>query len=558
MKRRPPPYAPKLGKVAWAHCLALGTGLLVCACSSEPEVLEPAPQDAGAAKDAKVDDQHTDGNDALDAAADHVNDASGDADSGPSDVSTDTTGDTLPDDDAKPPDAADAMGDGATDDAQDAPDGTTDAATDAGLGWALPICYFGDFDLDGDEQVACLRFPTLDREVLAATDLAVGTEVTAVATSPNGQVVALAGRAASGDPVSLQVYSLVDGTVKTIATAPDEARTIHRISFSRDGLRLAVMADFAKAGTTSLYVIPATGGTLKRVSPAAQAGLDVIDMAWAHGSTSPSVLAFVGDVHKDGIQELMTVDASITAPPVVPVLSEAQLAPNGDVQSGVQWDAQGQLVFRTNFESASAWQLYRAGVGGVGLDVIAGTVLHNGGGQATISSFALASDGERIAWSTNAPSAKVFEVYVMSLAAGSPPAMRVSSLPVVPPSTGVVGPTLPGAITWSPLGDSIAVLSDWPLGATDRDDNFSVFVLPSESPAGGVRVLGSAVEVDRNAREVQFLSNGAAVVVRGDLIANGVFELYVSGDVSTANQDLAAARVEEVPLQGDVLGIAER
>ena len=56
--------------------------------------------------------------------------------------------------------------------------------------------------------------------------------------------------------------------------------------------------------------------------------------------------------------------------------------------------------------------------------------------------------------------------------------------------------------------------------------------------------------------EVAFLPTGDRLIARGDLVTDNAAELFELTDLATADQDPAAARTEEVPDGGDVLGIA--
>jgi len=94
------------------------------------------------------------------------------------------------------------------------------------------------------------------------------------------------------------------------------------------------------------------------------------------------------------------------------------------------------------------------------------------------------------------------------------------------------------------------------MALADPDDRFAAFVVPAFGSPGGTRVVNGTGTLDQNVRDVRFTSDGS-LVVRGDLVDDGVFELFVVGDPSVADQDPQVVRFEQVPLSGDVMGLAE-
>jgi len=367
--------------------------------------------------------------------------------------------------------------------------------------------------------------------------------------------MAVAGRKSASARVNLVVYRL-DGTGApvVVATAPSKDRVILRPTFSADGSTLAFLADFELAGAMSLYLVSTTGGAPKRVSPApTHPDLDVLDYAWSRGANTRSWLAYAGDLEQDGVVALWTLDVSNAPPSPIAVLPTTSLAPDRDVQGGLQWDGAGRLYFRTNVVEPGTWRVHWTNTDGTDQGALPDLITANG--AASTFAFGLAHAGDRLAFSADGAAPGILHVYVTDLNVPSPSTVKVSSASITGQDGGVLGPALGQPIRWS-AGDSIlACAADWAVTAADRPDVFSSWVLGSAQGGQDSRVLGAPESVDLNVREVAFSRTGSRLFVRGDLLGDGVFELFSTDDLTTAGQDPTAARVEEVPQGGDVLGL---
>ena len=444
--------------------------------------------------------------------------------------------------------------DGSADGSEDAPP-DLDAQADgdpADSGALEPICYYGDFDTDGTHETACLAFPGPVRTLLDASGL-VGEWIESVAISPTHDEVAMAVREFAGGRYKVQVVRL-DGTAapRELLVAPSAQNQIERLAYSFDGARLALLADFDLIGTRSLYAIPVAGGTVNRISPKAESGKNVTGFAWARTTPGTDWLAYTGDLVTDGVNGLWKARTNIPKPQPQPILAGADLGANGDVQSDIVWNAKGQVLLRSNHGPDGAMSLYRAT--GNQVELVPGTSLSNAQGKATVASFGLSPDSQSVAFSVNSPQAAIFEVFVTSLVNGA--TQQVSALPVVSEPGILSGPAFQTPIAWSADGTMLTVVADWRLTSSDRDDSYAAFILPSAAPAGGWRVLGSPQGVDLNARDSRFSFGDTNLIVRGDLVENGAFELFVVTDPAIPNQDPLDVRFEDVPMLGDVVGLA--
>lgn len=368
--------------------------------------------------------------------------------------------------------------------------------------------------------------------------------------------MAVAVRSTPGAATRVLLAAIDDSEApRVMMVAPDAGRSVDKLAFSADGKWLAVMADFDLQSASSLYVVSTSAGKPRRISPAPHAEGEVTGFAWCWAdSPGTNHLAYVGDLVTSDVHELWTVVIGSTAP-ATRIVSSSLLGTSAGVRSDLAWDAQGWVLFRSNHEAAGTWGLYRAAHDGSLTERVPGTSLQNSQGQATVGSFGVSPDGAFVAFSANSPDSSVFDVHVASLAA-APSTHRVSQMPLAKTPGVISGPVFGDPIEWSADATRLAVVADWRMASTDPDDRFAAFVLPTVGAPGGTRMVSATLALDRNARDVQFTSDGS-LVVRGDLVDDGLFELFVVADLAVGEQAPENVRFEEVPPSGDVLGLAE-
>ena len=529
--------------------LGLAALCLLAACGNGSEEMVPPPSDAGP-NDADGSPTDVAPSDGTLESGDASHDGKWDAPDAPvADVVLDAW-------DASG-DGADGGSDASEDDVVDAPeDAIEDAAPDADGGLELaPTCYYGDFDTDEVHGVACVTSPSLVRWGLSRPELS-GDAVGPVAVTRDGTRMAVSVQSVAGAPVRVLLAAVDDSEVpRLLMIAPDASRSVDKMAFSVDGKWLGVMADFDMQGTSGMYVVPTATGKPRRVSPAPLSGREVTGFSWCSGNIpGTSHLAYVGDLSTNDVHELWTVNIGSTVP-ATRVVSTSVLGTAAGIRSDLAWDAQGRVLFRSNHEAAGTWGLYRAAHDGSLTERVPGTSLQNPQGQATIASFGVSPDGTTLAFSANSPDPSFFDVYVASLKA-TPATQRVSQLPLVKNPGVISGPAFGDPIEWNGNATHLAIVTDWRMALADPDDRFAAFVVPAFGSPGGTRVVNGTGTLDQNVRDVRFTSDGS-LVVRGDLVDDGVFELFVVGDPSVADQDPQVVRFEQVPLSGDVMGLAE-
>ncbi len=412
------------------------------------------------------------------------------------------------------------------------------------------VVYWGDFDTDGLFEVASQFFPGGDRSKLTLAGMDTSAPLGGVAVSPGGAQVAVAATDASGLPV-LALYTLDATSAPLMVAAGATGESIIQPSFSPEGDLLAFLWNQG-GGAFGLYVVDATGGTPRRVSPSPGCpSCDVTFYRWAQTQGATRHVAFLGDVEADGQVGLWGVEVTAASPLAQDILSTAE-ATTPSLVPLLGFDNVGRVYFRSDFEVAGTYRIYRANLDGSGREQVPGTTLVNGGGEASVGSFGLSGTGTMLAVSIDAPAAGLFQVYVLDVSAADPD--RVSNVTAAPPGPGsLLGPEPGTPIVWGPEEEYLAVTADWPTDASDMDDAYGLFVLPATGN-GGVRLLGVPNNAGQDVLDLAFAPSGQRIFAQGDLVANDNMELFFTEDIWSVDVAPVSIRIEDVPTGGDVFG----
>jgi hypothetical protein len=413
------------------------------------------------------------------------------------------------------------------------------------------LWYWGDFDTDGTFEVANQFYPGGDKTTLPLTGIDTSGLLGGVAVSPDGAHVAVAAYDASGLAV-LNLYSPdAMGVVLTLASATTAGQQISTPSFSPDSAWVAFTWDEG-ASSSRLYVVPVGGGAPQVVSPTpGGADCDVTYYRWAPPQGANQHIAFVGDVDTDGYHALWAVEITGASPLASEIVSTAEATTLG-VQPMLGFDNANRVYFKSDFEEIGIYRLFRANLDGTGRQQVLGTSLINGGGEASVGAFGLNDTGTMLAISADAPAVGLYQVYVIDLAVGDPD--RVSNVTsTAPPAGDLFGPGLYDHIAWAPDDDYLAVISDWPLDASDLDDAYALYLLPTMNN-GGERLVGVPSSASQDVQNVAFAPSGQQIFLRGDLVADDNAELFLTENIWSVDVDPTTIRIEDVPTGGDVFG----
>jgi WD40-like Beta Propeller Repeat len=413
------------------------------------------------------------------------------------------------------------------------------------------VWYWGDFDTDGTFEVANQFYPGGDKSTLPLAGVDTAGVLGGVAVSPDGGHLVVAASNPGGMAV-LNLYTTdATGPAQTLAMGTAADQHMENPSFSPDGDWIAFTWN-RDATAMQLFVVPVAGGIAQVVSPTPGGDdCDVTYYRWAPSQGANQHIAFVGDVDTDGQFALWGVEVTGASPMAAEIVSTAEATTLG-VQPLLGFDDANRVYFISDFEQMGTKQLFRANLDGTGRDQVAGAALTNGGGEASVSSFGLNAAGTLLAISVDAPSVGLDQVYVIDLGVGD--ADRVSNVTTTAaPAGDLFGPGANVPIVWGPDDDYLAVISDWTLDASDLDDAYALYVLPTLNN-GGERLVGVPGSVDQDVQEVAFAPSGLQIIVRGDLVADENTELFLTQNLWSVDVDPSAIRVEDVPTGGDVFG----
>lgn len=465
----------------------------------------------------------------------------GDSSSNAADAAAQGTVDAAPVTDAALADAA--LADAA---AFDATPIELDAAVPPGSQRAL---WYGDFIENSVEEIA-LYDGTTGISSLAIAGVTVIDDVQEVKPSPDGTQLAVAIEH-DGGTSTLYVMN-VDGTGTPIPIVDlgDALFEFSNLAWSPDGTQLAYIADGPVNGARRVYSAPADGSAVPVLTSQdpKSANQDANIVAWADNTH----VVYRGDLVADAVDNFYVSD--ITDSPIVPVA----LVPENLVSDGQEVrDQPGFAGARVYFQSdhEGTFRLYSVDLDGQNLAEESTTsVLMNGAGQAEVGTFQISPDGSQIAFSADAPTQSLYQIYVADIGGV---ATLQSNVTVDPPAKGdSSGPLFSHTLAWSPDGSQLAVAADWAVNAGDLDNDTAGFLVPASGPAGGVRIWVPPAGSTQDVTLMRFTSDSSTLICLGDLRNNSNSEVYVTTDFTTPDQDVEATLVQAVPVSGDVFEIA--
>lgn len=407
--------------------------------------------------------------------------------------------------------------------------GSVDSATEGAFDLGSQRAYvFGSFLGPGSNVVSRLTFPLLTKTPLPIAGLVDALDVRSMALSSAGERVAVAATPIGSGRPSVWLYSsdFLQGPAPLVES-PSSSQRLDSLEFSPDGRWLAMLGDLEVVGAQSLYVVAVDGSSTepRRVSRAPLgAEHDVVRFAWAKTSDETHArIAFIGDLEADGVNGVYAADI-VEGSEAVPLLDTGSLGAGVGVDAaGLGWDSQERVYFRSKHEGTASPRIYRSMPDGTSLERYGASELTHGSGSARISSFALSPDGTSVAFTANAPSKQVYELYVASIDGDK--ASRISHFQVSPPKGGTRGPSTSADIAWSPNGKRLAVLADWEVSPGDPDDAFTAFVVSSNGLVG-VRAIAPPPSAVLDLERVTFSRDSKRIYALGDLLHDGRAELF--------------------------------
>lgn len=231
------------------------------------------------------------------------------------------------------------------------------------------------------------------------------------------------------------------GFNSTRITAVPATGTILSASWSADSTRVAFLSDSDTDDVFELYTVAPDGSSLQKISGPLVAGGDVASFTWAPDG---SRLAYWGDQNVDEQADLFVV-----APDGSGLTQINAPLPAGRTVSNAEWSSNSaQLAYRADDIEANNFRLFTAAADGSNAQSVGMTPIAGG----TVNSFLWAPDGQRLAYNGRVEDAMVEEIFAVN--ADGTNAIKLSA-PVAP-----LGTTFYSSVAsfdaWSPDGTMFA------------------------------------------------------------------------------------------------------
>ena len=294
--------------------------------------------------------------------------------------------------------------------------------------------------------------------------------------------------------------------------------TLSNPQFSPDGTKLAYLADPALATMKDLFVIAAAASsTPVKLSPdraANTAGLSVFtSLVW---SSDSKYIGYSARITAIGFDEALVVDTSVATPVSKFVIPRADIAANANGAQGVRgfaaFDNAGHVYFRARLETGGAFKLYRANVDGTARTAQALAPARGDASVADFGAFAITPDGTKMVFSADAPTALVYQLYLVTLATPTPLKLTNATLAGTEPAFN-------NPLMFSPDVSKVAFVADY-----SKDGDFEPYVAKLDGTQD-LRVAKTAV-MNGDTEALSWTRDGAALWVQGDLTTNNDTRVY--------------------------------
>lgn len=333
-----------------------------------------------------------------------------------------------------------------------------------------------------------------------------------------------------------------DGASPAVVYAAPVGQTISYPLFSPNGEQIAFLADPTVAGMEDLFVVAASGGTPRQVSPArTTAPSSALAVAgtfrWSPAGTH---LAFVARITEANVDEawLANVQPAVIAP--VAVIPHSDIQPQTAGTRGVRgspvFDNQGRLYLRARLQTDGLSKLYRAEMDGTGRTELALAPVRSDASPSDIGPIEISPAGDTLVFAADSPVATAFNLFAVSLAAPAAPTQLTSTTLLNSE------PALGTPLWFAPSGQAIAFVADY---QTDGDYEPYVALLSG----GATRLFDISVQ-STDADAMAWTADGSAVYVTGDFEANNDTRLYRL--LSGAADQLATRVLGPLPSGGDI------
>jgi WD40-like Beta Propeller Repeat len=411
----------------------------------------------------------------------------------------------------------------------------------------IEICYHGDYETPYSGSAGCYDVANSSYEILTTTGLDSTLQFDGMAFSPNGDYYVVSGLNQFVDPV-LNRYSFDSSEVVTLAYLFSSTHNVNAesIKFSPDGAYIAYLADKDTSIDMQLFVVPTDGSTPPVLisPPFGESNQDVDNYQWSPDiSGSQRYIAFTGDVLTKFKYGIWIVD--ITAPTPSPITIAEE-----NILKTVGFDNNGNLYYLKQTQNAS--EIWRSNVDGTNQLQVPGTNLTNSSGHASIANFTISPSRTKIAFSSNSPEEKNFEIFVMNISTTT--ATKISDVGATIDPVDARGPIVDAPLVWSPDESHLGVVTDWQIpGEPYVKFDYCVYILPTQEPAGGVRIV-TPISPDEylSINNLLFSLDSSTLFILEDLITQYEYELFSTNDFTTPDQNPTTILKQNAPTDGDV------
>ena len=322
------------------------------------------------------------------------------------------------------------------------------------------------------------------------------------------------------------------------------------VALSPDGTKLAYLADATVNGGYDLYIVNTTGTPAPvRITMTPSAAQDVFfQLAW---SADSKYVAFSADMTTDGFDQAYAVDTTATTPTAVELLAKADIATQASgaqgVRGGLQFDAADNVYFRARVTAGrTQFQLFQAKPdGSMRTDITSVAPARADTTTPDIGAFALSPDGATLVFSADAPVLGADDLYAVSTTTLANPT-KITAL------TAAGHADFTGVMQISPDGTQIAYVANF---LSTRNEPF----VSAIDGSGTHRLVSLTVTcagcTSPDANAVQWTADSKSLYVTGDLTSNNDTKLY---KLDPAMTDQTPVLAVDVPTGGDMTAVIVR
>ncbi|MBA1145775.1 PD40 domain-containing protein [Ectothiorhodospiraceae bacterium WFHF3C12] len=268
------------------------------------------------------------------------------------------------------------------------------------------VVFTADVSLDGMHTLWRARYEGGTVRIAAPDSSEVINPISAVERAPDGEQVAfrMTNQPGYGNELYAADLRTDSGAVKLSGNVDPASGSVYGHDWSPNGQLVAYRGIAASGSPVHLYSILADGSGRAVLSGGLVSGGNVQDFAWAPDSQT---VAYLADAITDDTFELMLVSVH---DPGNPVVASGALGSTGDV-TDMWWAPDGsRIAYTADQDTDGVYELYTSLPDGTANVKISGTMQSNG----DVHEVAWSPDSQRIAFSADADTDEVDEIFTVN------------------------------------------------------------------------------------------------------------------------------------------------